>query len=144
MKQQSGFTLVELVVVIVILGILAATALPRFINLTNDAVIATVEGVAGGLRSAVVVVQARFITNNDKVTPVTMFNGTKVEVDTNTGNPIGKPEGIANAMSSTEGLTIVYNSSTQTIFYPTKGGNEKCAAWYNSETGDVVTITAGC
>ena len=56
MKQnktaQSGFTLIELVVVIVILGILAATALPKFIDLKGDAQQAAVQGVAGSLSSA--------------------------------------------------------------------------------------------
>lgn len=50
-NNQKGFTLIELVVVIVILGILAATALPKFIDLSGDANQAAVQGVAGAISS---------------------------------------------------------------------------------------------
>ncbi len=52
MKKQTGFTLIELVVVIVILGILAVTAAPRFLNLQNDAREARLEGMKGAIESA--------------------------------------------------------------------------------------------
>lgn len=52
MRFQKGFTLIELVMVIVILGVLSAVALPKFIDTTSDARAAAVKGVAGGLASS--------------------------------------------------------------------------------------------
>jgi len=52
MKRQGGFTLIELVVVIVILGILAVTAAPKFLNLQNDARSSSLQGLKGAIDGA--------------------------------------------------------------------------------------------
>ncbi|NAW63533.1 prepilin-type N-terminal cleavage/methylation domain-containing protein [Vibrio sp. V31_P5A7T61] len=59
MKKQGGFTLIELVVVIVILGILAVTAAPRFLNLQGDARDASLQGLKGAMQGAAGIVYGR-------------------------------------------------------------------------------------
>ncbi|MDP2153412.1 MAG: prepilin-type N-terminal cleavage/methylation domain-containing protein [Methylotenera sp.] len=57
--MQRGFTLIELVVVIVILGILASSALPKFINLGREARVAAIQSLAGSVRSSMHLVEGK-------------------------------------------------------------------------------------
>lgn len=59
-KKSHGFTLIELVIVVVILGFLAVTAIPKFIDLTDQAKQANIEGMAGGFATAISLARAQW------------------------------------------------------------------------------------
>lgn len=71
-SSQRGFTLIELVVVIVILGILAAFAVPRFMGLETQARIASVNSLAGTLRSAASMAHSVYMARGNPANPVTI------------------------------------------------------------------------
>ncbi len=134
-RQQKGFTLIELVLVIVILGILAATALPRFSDLTTEARVASLKGLAGGIRSAASIAHATQLAQGlASNAPVTLDG---VTVNMSAGWPTNA--GIDDAIQDYSGFT--FNNGTFTL---TTG----CTVAYNNpNTGAFPTVTitsSGC
>jgi len=87
-NKINGFTLIELVVVIVLLGILAATAAPKFINLTKDAKIATLQGMQGAMRSGVQMIYSKAIVE-DKTVGDDTLDVDGITITLHSGYPIG-------------------------------------------------------
>ena len=76
-SNNSGFTLIELVVVIVILGMLSITALPKYINIKSDANIAVISGAIGAIKSSVSLFKSKTLTSGNGFSTEVEFSGVK-------------------------------------------------------------------
>ena len=113
MKKQGGFTLIELVVVIVILGILAVTAAPRFLNLQGDAREASLQGLKGALDGAAGIVYGKAAIDGIE----TQASGSVDSIDVVYGYPAATTSGIGAAVTGLSTDWAVAASSASSITY---------------------------
>lgn len=141
MKQQhAGFTLIELVIVIVILGILAATALPRFSDLSGDARTAVLNGLSGSIRSAAAIARATQIAKGYASNVSVSLDG--VTVTMASGYP--SAAGISAALADFTGFTPSVSGSAVTF---NTTGRSNCYVTYTESTGTGFTTgitSSGC
>ena len=97
---ESGFTIIELVVVVILLGILAATALPRFMNVDSEAHQSVVDGVQGGLQTGMSLYHAQWLAEQEPAanTRIAEFNNLRT-------NANGFPYGTANRSANGSNVT---------------------------------------
>ena len=140
--EQQGFTLVELVVIIVLLGILASVAVPKYVTYTKEARTATLNGLAGAIRSTVVLTQAKYVAVGDTTaTSITLSDGTTVTTTSgaNGGIPTVAASGIQAAVNqigfSFDAATGIWNFSS--------GAIPNCFVTY-AAAGTATVTSTGC
>lgn len=133
--KQQGFTLIELIVVITILGILAAFALPRFVDLQSDARVASLNGLAGSLKSASAMVHAKALARGVNSGALDIGEGQSVTLS----NGYATADTISNALQDMTGFTVASGKFTLTGA-PTPAN---CAVQYTAATSSTAPATVG-
>ncbi|MGL5128692.1 MAG: prepilin-type N-terminal cleavage/methylation domain-containing protein [Aeromonas popoffii] len=137
MKKQAGFTLIELVIVIIILGILAVTAAPKFLNLQDDARKSAAQGVQSALQSAANLVYSKAaLEGQEKAsaaggTALTGMTGVKVIYGYPTADTVS-------AAVTLDGWKVSGASATSSNFYPDNTKGNECYVIYTAATSETV------
>lgn len=143
----KGFTLIELIIVIVIIGILAGIAIPRFINQTTKARVAALSGLQGAINAVTGLAQAEYIaegnSSSSTVTSITM-NGTPVIVIAGKGVPAGTATGIGAALTNNTGFTAAYSGGVATYTFSTNAPSGTCNVTYTASTALTAVNSGNC